>query len=374
MDSYVNGVRIGRGSGNSSGNTVVGSNSLGSNSTGTANTSMGSESLMRNGSGYHNSSFGQASLHFNTTGHWNTAAGTYALYASTGTSNTGMGSRSLFWMGTGSNNTALGYAAGELQSNGTNLTSANNSIYIGANSKGDNADNNSIVIGANAIGVGANSTVIGTAATTKTRLYGTMELFNSSGTGIVLAPSTGKITLPAGAGSGIYFGTNANATLKATADGNPIFSSKVLFENGADFGTDNTLNASNVQFLRGTLANLGYRETPINATPISSIKTTGNITISRIVGSGSFQYVLGSFDGQTFIGNQLLYDWEPGYAGFLAKCDASGEVLWVKQFKSPAGYFGLSNVAINSSGNVAVVGVFSGITNSFGTDKELAST
>ena len=208
-----------------------------------------------------------------------------------------------------------------------------------------------------------------------------LTLHKSDGTpGIVLAPSTGKITLPAGAGSGIYFGTNANATLKATAAGNPIFSSKVLFENGADFGTGNTLNASNVQFLRGTLANLGYRETPINATPISSIKTTGDVTISRIVNSGGLQYVLGNFNGQANIGTQWLAEYGPGLAGFLAKCDANGAVLWVKQFSSSTpstgsgAFFSLLNVAINSSGNIAVVGEFMGTTNSFGRGNELTST
>ena len=201
-----------------------------------------------------------------------------------------------------------------------------------------------------------------------------LTLHKPDGTpGIVLAPSTGKITLPAGTGSGIYFGTNANATLKATAAGNPIFSSKVLFEDGADFGTGNTLNASNVQFLRGTLVNLGYRETPINATPISSIKTTGRITISRIVESRGFQYVLGSFDGLMSIGTRSMNEYSPGSAGFLAKCDASGAVLWLKQFSLSTGYCKLSNVAINSSGNIAVVGEFSGTTNSFGTGNELAS-
>ena len=204
-----------------------------------------------------------------------------------------------------------------------------------------------------------------------------LTLYKSDGTtttiGLTLDPNAGRITLPSGvAGAGIYMG--GTSVLKASSSGGAIFSSTALFENGADFGTGNTLNASNVQFLRSTLSNLGYRDNPSNATPINSIKTTGNITISKIVGSGSFRYLLGNFDGQALIGNQSLNDWEPDSAGFLAKCDASGAVLWVKKFKSPAGYCSLSNVAINSSGNLAVVGEFSGTTNSFGTGKELSTT
>ena len=202
-----------------------------------------------------------------------------------------------------------------------------------------------------------------------------LTLYKSDGmtVGLTLDPNAGKITLPAGVtGAGVYSG--ATPVLKTSATGEAIFSSKVLFENGADFGTGNTLKASNVQFLRGTLANLGYSETPSNATPISSIKTSGSITISRIVSSGTFQYAVGSFDGQATIGNQSVYEGASGSSGFVAKCDANGAAVWVKTIIPSNGYCWMSNVAINSSGAIAVVGSFSGTTQTFGMGKELVST
>jgi len=69
----------------------------------------------------------------------------------------------------------MGYQAGRYQADGaTALTDPEYSIYIGTNARGkDNADENSVVIGGNTpIGLGANTTVIGTSATTLTRLFG----------------------------------------------------------------------------------------------------------------------------------------------------------------------------------------------------------
>jgi hypothetical protein len=175
-DSWINGIRVGKGGGGKSENTVVGGSALGSNIDGDKNTVVGSQSLMRLRSGYHNSAFGLASLHFLTSGSNNTGYGAYSLYADTHSNNTAVGYGALFWKSTGSNNSALGQSAGSYQSDGSKLISANNSIYIGADSRGkDNSDNNSIVIGCQAIGEGANTTVIGNTSTVKIRLFGDIE-------------------------------------------------------------------------------------------------------------------------------------------------------------------------------------------------------
>jgi hypothetical protein len=171
-DSWINGLRVGRGNNDLANNTAIGANVLGS-STGDYNTATGSSALAANSSGVQNSAFGANTLQSNMTGGWNAAFGTYSLNANTGSNNTAVGSKSLYWKSGGSNNTALGYGAGEQQSGGSNLTASSNSVYIGAYSKGkDNSDSNSIVIGYQAVGLGANTTVIGNTSTVKTQLYG----------------------------------------------------------------------------------------------------------------------------------------------------------------------------------------------------------
>jgi hypothetical protein len=231
-DSWINGVRVGRGANEKSTNTVLGSNSLGSTSSisGDFNTAVGSSALLRNTTGNQNVALGSSVLYSNIVGRFNTAVGTTALYYNlasnnnafghsallsnttgilncafgdnslgqnkVGNNNIGIGPGALYYNGTtgsadsnsnigiglqalvnkkiGSNNVAVGNQAAIFQANGTtNLETTQNSIYIGSDSRGYNDnDNNSIVIGYQAIGEGANTTVIGNTSTVKTRLHG----------------------------------------------------------------------------------------------------------------------------------------------------------------------------------------------------------
>ena len=127
MDSYINGVRVGRGGGNvitntaygsyalqcdtlGSGNTATGYFALCCNTTGYCNTASGAYTLYRNTTGSSNTAAGYFSLFGNTTGYGNTAAGYYSLYSNTtGGSNTAAGSYSLYGNTTGYGNTAAGY-------------------------------------------------------------------------------------------------------------------------------------------------------------------------------------------------------------------------------------------------------------------------
>lgn len=199
------------------------------------------------------------------------------------------------------------------------------------------------------------------------------SLYKSDGTvGLSLEPETGKITFPStGAGSGIYFGTNTFPTLKANAAGGAVFSNKVLFENGADFGTGNTLNASNVQFLNSTLANLGYKETPSIATVITTINLEGDINVSKTYGLGNYLYVTGSFNGEAMIGAVSLSNYSGSNGAFVAKCASDGSVIWAKPVTSSSGGCYSTAVTANAGGTVAVVGHFSGTTNSLGAGKEI---
>ena len=58
------------------------------------------------------------------------------------------------------------------------MTSFNNSIYLGAYTRGLNptGSTNEIVIGYDAVGLGSNSTVLGNSATTKAAIYGNLQV------------------------------------------------------------------------------------------------------------------------------------------------------------------------------------------------------
>lgn len=139
-------------------NTGVGLGALDGNTTGEYNTAVGSSALKSNTSGDYNTSIGASSLIMNNTGNNNTAIGQAALSLNT----------------TGSSNLAIGYLAGAYIADGHGSnTYANDSIYIGTNSKAlEAADTNEIVIGNNATGLGSNSIVLGNESITITALRG----------------------------------------------------------------------------------------------------------------------------------------------------------------------------------------------------------
>lgn len=120
-DLLVNGLTIGKGSGNIASNTVLGSGVLTFNSTGNQNTAIGASSLFRNTTGYSNTAVGNSSLNLNTTGYENNAFGYQALSNNTsGGNNTALGSSSLYANTTGSDNSSLGYNS--LVSNTTGIS------------------------------------------------------------------------------------------------------------------------------------------------------------------------------------------------------------------------------------------------------------
>lgn len=109
VDKSINGVRIGKGSGTGSNNTVLGVQAFDANTLGSNNTSIGSSVLKFNTSGNQNVGLGDYSLGNNTTGSYNTGIGSTSLYTNTtGAYNTGVGIYSLYYNTTGSYNTAIG--------------------------------------------------------------------------------------------------------------------------------------------------------------------------------------------------------------------------------------------------------------------------
>jgi hypothetical protein len=120
----------------SSFNTANGVQALYNNTTGDQNTAFGVSALLNNTSGSGNTANGLAALVGNTTGTANTASGVNALGSNTGGNrNTANGEGALFSNTSGTSNTALGIAAG------SNVTTADNVICIGADVTGANVSN-----------------------------------------------------------------------------------------------------------------------------------------------------------------------------------------------------------------------------------------
>ena len=121
-DITVNGVLIGRGSGNDFTNTAVGSNTFFSNTFGSGNTTVGANSLASNITGGLNTAIGVSTLNKNEVGTQNTAVGSSSLFNSTSSSNTGVGTSALYNNTTGTNNLAIGKSAGYSLTTGSNNT------------------------------------------------------------------------------------------------------------------------------------------------------------------------------------------------------------------------------------------------------------
>ena len=142
LDAYFNGVRIGRGAGSVSTNTVCGTGALGVNTSGSYNTASGTDALYANTTGSYNAASGTCALYSNTAGCYNTAVGHYSLYSNTtgnfnvasgytalrsntsGCFNTAAGTYTLYSTTTGSSNSAFG-----LYSLSSNTTGCANNAF-----------------------------------------------------------------------------------------------------------------------------------------------------------------------------------------------------------------------------------------------------
>jgi lysophospholipase L1-like esterase len=161
-------------------NVAIGKDALYNNLSGTQNVAVGAYSLNSITSGVSCVAIGRGALRLNL-GSNNTSVGALALYNNTtGVANSALGVAAINRNISGNNLTAFGYYAGYYQADGiTALTTATNSLYLGANTRGfSNSDNNTIVIGPDAIGRGTNSVTIGSSAITTTGLQGFLCLLS----------------------------------------------------------------------------------------------------------------------------------------------------------------------------------------------------
>src|SRR5215510_3837593 len=118
-------------------NTAIGVNALANNTTGIENTAIGVDALFNNTKGEDNTAIGVNALANNTTGDGNTAIGLFALVSSTtGLGNTAIGISALQGNTTGNFNTAIGRGADIVVGrNLTNATAIGNGAIVTASNK-----------------------------------------------------------------------------------------------------------------------------------------------------------------------------------------------------------------------------------------------
>lgn len=189
-DLLVNGIIVGRSTGNISSNTAVGSSALSSNTTGsdnvaiginclfvnqsgTRNIAIGSNAVFTNLSGSYNIGIGYSALSNNSVGSSNTAIGVQALQSNTGNYNTAIGYRAAVNTGNSSFNVAVGYTSLSANTDG----SSNTAVGSGAVANNTTASENTGV-GAFALAgvtIGDNNTAVGSHALFST-LIGTNNI------------------------------------------------------------------------------------------------------------------------------------------------------------------------------------------------------
>jgi hypothetical protein len=156
-DILINGLTIGRGTGNRDTNVAVGFESLLNTTSGINNIALGYRTLKENLAGGSNIAIGSNSLLNNTSGGSNVAVGQQSLRNNVnGSQNTAIGDGALNGNGAGSNNSALGF-----------FTSSNNfsgSVILGREATA--TANNQFVVGSSGTNAGAVTTAV--AAQTKT--------------------------------------------------------------------------------------------------------------------------------------------------------------------------------------------------------------
>ncbi|MHA8096952.1 beta strand repeat-containing protein [Aquirufa antheringensis] len=308
-DLTVNGLTVGRGGGSKE-----------------SNSAFGYQSMLSNTSGLYNTSFGNSALKANTTGTANTAIGMNALANSIGSYNLAIGMGSLDKLTSGSNNIAIGPTAGRTFTGPLDLTTSNNSIYIGSSASAKaNSSLNEIVIGHGATGNGNNTVTIGNSTTVANYFTGSINLTGSinggtwsgttigsnyggagsingllkaNGTGVVSAAISGTdYQAPLTAGSGISI---ASGTISATGLTNANLSSTAGITN-AQLANSSTTLGSTTMTLGGTVTSVTGLTSlaATNLTGTLSGTATGLATGRTISTTGDVVYTSGVFDGTT---------------------------------------------------------------------------
>ena len=323
-------------------NTVVGSNAMASTtSTGYSNQVYGYAALYNNTSGYGNSVFGDSSMYFFSTGYNNVSMGNKALagqvlqsasgyenvaigYATmnsiyAGNSNIGIGAYALGKIDNGKNNIAIGTGAGQWVANATNTTPAtglNNNIFIGHDSRpSGSSDQNEIVIG-NSIGA-------------------------------LTSPFTGAGQIGLGSNSTLIGNTlTQKAQIYGVLTTIPSAAATTASGNSSIIEAQGTTNA----------ANAGGNVT-IKAGSNSSTGTAGNVILTPGTSSNAANNGIVQVNGQIKITGTIEIDGGSPGAGKVLTSDANGLASWATSASS-----GVSTLTYTTATSYANGGTISGST------------
>ncbi len=252
-DSYINGLKIGKGLASISTNIAIGSSTLAAATTGDKNVAVGASALAANTIATDNTAIGYNTLAANTVGSGNTAIGSGSITAMNNATsgnvlrNTAVGNASLSAMTSGAYNTVMGtFALADMTSGSSNVsigneagqkigigsvsnTQMNTSVIIGADARtSGSGESNAIVIGYQGRGLGSNTAVIGNASTTMTSLNGEVLVGSTTDAGDYKLQITGNTKLTGtvtvvdgsqGAGKVLISDANGLATWSANSNG-----------------------------------------------------------------------------------------------------------------------------------------------------------
>lgn len=286
-DALINGLTLGRGTGNLLSNTIFGDSAFTSNTTGFNNVSVGQTSMVNNTTGQnnvaigvsaangnttgiHNVAIGVSSLNVNHIGSFNTAVGKNSLSTVSGSDNTGLGWQSGTTITTGTDNTMIGY------NTGAGVTTGNYNTIIGASVSGLSSSlSNNIIL---ADGAGNQRINVDSSGNV---LVGTLA---GSGTRCVQASSTGVLSAASaacGTGSGVPASPNTS----------------IQFNNSGSFGGDSSLtwDNTNKQILLGngtaSHPSLSFILSPGDGVYSSSSNNldfaTGGVDVARFTPAGN---------------------------------------------------------------------------------------
>jgi hypothetical protein len=293
-DIIVNGVNVGRGGGNISGNVILGS-TLVNNTTGIYNVAINGGALGSNTTGRDNVAIGYVSLNSNTSGERNTAVGGESMYDNlTGSENTAIGLQALSNMTTGKWNVSIGNRSATLAgSGGGGLFTSNNSIYIGYDSRAG-ADNqtNQIVIGHLAIGNGSNTVTIGNSSITDNYFTGNIRggaFIRTGGTSSQFLKADGSVD------SSSYLTTGSAASTYLPLTGGILTGGIALTSGNLEIAAGNgaiLFNPANTQYFQlytnaSNELNFGYGGTsPV----VAKIAATGAVTLTGALNGTSASF------------------------------------------------------------------------------------
>ena len=237
-DLTVNGIKVGRGAGNVSTNTAIGTAALTSNTTGDSNTAVGMNALSANTTGSYSTAIGLDALKLSTGG-FNTAFGAFALdKTTTGVNNTAIGPLALEYNQTGTLNTAIGYDAGVSSSytgltnttaigNGAKVT-ASHTIQLGNTSVTDVKTSGNLTVNGITVGRGAGNKSTNTAIGYRTLSANTTGVDNTASGADALKNNTTGVNNTA-YGSSTLFSNSTGA-------GNTAIGYNALSSNTSDVG------------------------------------------------------------------------------------------------------------------------------------------